>query len=452
MSHVLSPRSVSLSLAQNMDESRGVVQIMSESTDCKTSVRSDPSPNAGWMKLRTWLSASPADKPPAVVLGGSVNGLSFVRSLGRRGVRTLLLDAEPLLGTYTRHGRVLLLPDPAKHANEWLELLEYLGSAFREPGVLFVTSDAYTVFVAEHETSLRRFFRFVMPSAETTEKIVNKRLQYDIAQAAGVPIPLTFFPGSVDEARECAGAVEYPCILKPYKSHLGRKKASGKVAVVESREQLLDSFAKLNAPDTEFMIQEIVPGGDDGLYGYLGFWAENREIAWLTKRKLRQSSRFGDGSYQVTVDAPQVADLSRVLLKAFDYRGFVGIEFKHDPRDGSYRLMEINPRTVSGNQLAISAGIDFPWLGYQYLVSHPGTACEASPFRIGVEYVNEEWDLRAYLRLRKLGQLSLASWLRTLWRAPAKAIGAWDDPRPLLVLLWRLARAAIAAPFGKDVK
>ena len=115
------------------------------------------------------------------------------------------------------------------------------------------------------------------------------------------------------------------------------------------------------------MVQEIVPGDDTALFGYLAFFDEEGvEVAWLTKQKLRQHpAQFGDGSLQITVDAPEVAALSRRLLGAFDVRGFVGVEFKRDERSGTYYLIEINPRTVSGNQLAISAGVDFPWIGYR---------------------------------------------------------------------------------------
>jgi predicted ATP-grasp superfamily ATP-dependent carboligase len=76
----------------------------------------------------------------------------------------------------------------------------------------------------------------------------------------------------------------------------------------------------------------------------------NHELALRTKtqERLRQfPPLFGDGSFQGTVDAPEVAELGRRLVRAFDDRGFAGIEFKFDARDGTYRLIEFNPRTVS---------------------------------------------------------------------------------------------------------
>ena len=53
---------------------------------------------------------------PAVVLGASVNGLSFARSLGRHGVPTLLADMEDTIGLRTRLAATLLLRATADRA------------------------------------------------------------------------------------------------------------------------------------------------------------------------------------------------------------------------------------------------------------------------------------------------------------------------------------------------
>jgi len=392
--------------------------------------------------LRRWVIENGRRQPIAVVMGASVNGLSFVRSLGRRGVPTLLLDSDRLIGTYTRYGKLALLPPPDERADAWIELLTSVGSLLGVPGVLFFTSDTHAVLVAEAQDVLRRYFRFLIPSAQTMERIVNKRIQYSVAQATGIPIPKSYFPESVEEVIGIASEVIYPCILKPYKAHLGRSKIVGKVALVQTPEQLVAEYRRLDATEVHFLVQEVVPGGDDTLYGYMAFWdADGCEHSWVTKRKLRQNSRFGDGSLQVTVEAPEVTDQSRRLLRAFGYTGFVGVEFKFDARDRTFRLMEINPRTVSGNQLPITAGVDFPWIGYRYLSSWSRPV--PRDFARGVKYLNEEWDLKGFFRLRKAGQLTTWEWLRSLRGVKALAIWAWDDPLPMVVVLWRLLLAGI---------
>ena len=117
------------------------------------------------------------------------------------------------------------------------------------------------------------------------------------------------------------------------------------------------------------------------------------------------------------------------------------MEFKLSARDGSPRLIEINPRVGSGNELAVAAGVDFPWIGYRYLTG--GDQCGAPPFRRGVKFVNEEWDVQAFLALRKSGKLGLRAWLASLRGVRARAVWAWDDPLPFLAGLWRLARLAL---------
>lgn len=401
--------------------------------------------------LERLLNQTHGKRPLAIVMGGSVNGLSFVRSLGRRGIPILLLDSERLVGTYSRYGTTVLLPQPDKNPDEWVGLLEFLGSRLDAHGVIFSTSDAHGLFVSQQAKLLERYFRFLVPSAETTAQIVDKKTQYTIAKSVGIPIPQTYFPKNLDEVRGISTGLKYPCIVKPYKAHEGRGKIGNKkVVVAESRKSLVSVFESIGNGDPSFMVQEIIPGEDNALYGYLAFWdANHHEHAWLTKRKLRQyPPHYGDGSLQETIECQEVAQLGRKLLQAFNYQGFVGIEFKFDARDGTYRLMEINPRTVSGNQLCISAGVDFPGIGYQYLTGCDLGLHPARPFQRGVRYVNEEWDLKAYLALRKSGELTLGSWLHSIRGAQAKALGALDDPLPIVVTMSRVVRAFLRAGRG----
>jgi predicted ATP-grasp superfamily ATP-dependent carboligase len=392
------------------------------------------------LSVRNWLArAERGPQRPVLILGASVNGLSFVRSLERRGVPTLLIDREPLIGSFTRLGSVEVLPPGADNA-ALAERIERIGERLTGRAVLFPTSDATNELVATRGELLAKHFDFLVPPAELLARILDKRAQYRAAAAAGVPIPRTDFPESETELDALAGELEYPCILKPYQSHT--RSTRKKVIVASSREELRAAYREHGAKGTPWMVQEIIPGGDDALFGYLGFWdGEGRERAWLTKQKLRQFPLgFGDGSYQRSVDCAEVAELARDLLSLLGYRGLVGVEFKRDPRDGSFRLMEINPRTVSGNQLAISAGVDFPWIAYRHLC---GEDFETPGFRAGVHYVNEEWDFKAFLALRAQGKLGTLAWLRSLASAEAFALSARGDWRPLRVAIARMARAAL---------
>jgi predicted ATP-grasp superfamily ATP-dependent carboligase len=332
------------------------------------------------------------------------------------------------------------MPAVEEEPQAWLEILQVVASLLRAPLVLFALSDAHCAFVSRNAESLCRSFRFVLPDEETVRRILDKRQQYAAAEAAGIQVPPTFYPEDVKDLVRLASELDYPVILKPYTAHVGRPKISNrKVVVLHSAEELISAYANCTASGARFMVQKIVAGADDAIFWYSGFWdTHGREQAWFTVQKLRQfPPGFGDGSFQRTLEVPVVLQQSRRLLEVFCYRGLVMVEFKRDARDESYNLMEINPRTVSGNQLGISAGVDLPWIAYRNLAELDLAETLQQPFRLNVKYVNEEWDVQAFATLRKSKELTFVGWIRSLRGTRAWALFAWDDPLPLLVGLWR---------------
>ncbi len=394
-----------------------------------------------WPAVERRIRSLPDANPLAVVLGGGAGGLSYARSLGRRGIPMLLLDTRGGFAGRSRYVWPLTLRGPLEHPDDWVELLDRVSARLATPAALLPTNDVLTALIAKNAEHLEKSFRFIVPSWDIVRSIVDKRSQYEHAQRAGIPIPATYFPETVAEAEAIAATVRYPCLFKPYESALGRvamrsapggAKAQSKALFLHDGDELVTSFARYASPETRFMVQEFVPGDDSALLGYFAFWdAEGRERAWLTKQKIRQFPLvLGSGSFQTTVNAPEVADLSRKLLQSFGFRGLVNVEFKFDARDGTHRLIEINPRSASANQIAVSAGVDFPWLVYQYLTRTEDLPSPA--FRPGVKWVNEDLDLQAFLAMRATGDLTLWRWIRSLRGTRSWAVATPRDPLPFV--------------------
>jgi predicted ATP-grasp superfamily ATP-dependent carboligase len=395
-------------------------------------------------RIDRWARARTGGAMPAVVLGGSVNALSHLRSLGRRGVSLLVVDHAPRVATHSRYATPLVLGTPAGRFEAWPSVLERIGEQLPGPAVLLPTTDELVTMVAEHADELRRWYRFLVPDAATVAAIVNKARQYERARAAGIPIPRTHHVTSSDDLVAHAPGLTYPVLLKP-QSDASRRAFGAKARPVDDADELLALFKEHDQPGVHFVVQELIPGSDEALYGYWAFWdANGHEHSWITRRKLRQYPiGFGSGSYQETLAAPDVAELSRRLLQAFDYRGLVGVEWKRDERDGGLRLMEINPRTVSGNQLAISAGVDLPWIAYRSLADPAAAPAPNHDFRVGVRWINEDLDPKAFRDLRRAGAITTLGWLRTLLATRSFAFWSWRDPKPFAQrFAGPLARAA----------
>jgi D-aspartate ligase len=396
-----------------------------------------------WATLERRLRAIEGDKALAVVLGGGSGGLSYARSLGRRRIPVLLVESPAGIAGRSRYVLPVTLRGVLQYPDEWIELLDRVGACLASPGVLLPTNDVATSLVARHAHHLEESFRFIVPSTDVVQSIVDKRTQYEKAQAAGIPIPVTYFPESAAEAKRVAATVRYPCLFKPYESALGRvamrsvpgrEGTRAKALLVHDEEELVACFDRFATEEIRFMVQEIVPGDDRALFGYWAFWdADGRERNWMTKQKVRQYPlEIGSVSAMVSVFAPEVADLCRDLLRSFGYRGLVNIEFKLDARDGTYRLIEINPRSSNANQLAVSAGVDFPFLVYQYLTRPEDRDAPADGFRPGVKWVYEDLDLQAFLALRKTGDLTFWRWVQSLRGTRSWAVASPHDPAPFL--------------------
>ena len=162
---------------------------------------------------------------------------------------------------------------------------------------------------------------------------------------------------------------------------------------------------------------------------------------------LRSGTVLDDQQIQRTVDVPRVAELSRRFLQTLGYVGVASAEFKYDGRDDTYRLIEVNPRAVSGNELAVAAGIDLPYLSYVYLVQGAVPAWEQ---RWDVHWINELRDLETLLRETPTRRAAAREWVRSLRHAEAFALGAWDDPAPLLGAFGGAAYRKVAGRLGLE--
>ena len=156
------------------------------------------------------------DSPPAVVIGATwANGLGLLRSLGQAGVPVLVLDPKPhAIGRYSRYATAALVcPDAGEKEAEFLDFMDLLGERLRHPGVIFLTRDQDVSTVSRNQSRLERGFLIPFADWEVLSQIVDKQGQYAVAQDVGVPLPVTRFPRSEEDAAECARSVPYLSLI-----------------------------------------------------------------------------------------------------------------------------------------------------------------------------------------------------------------------------------------------
>ena len=187
-----------------------------------------------------------------------------------------------------------------------------------------------------------------------------------MAEELGIPIPATWYADNPDSLPVDLDEPIYPLVLKPGRSWLFKQGKWDRVSVrfaqnaSEARNILNDDPAFRAHP---FMLQDCVTGHGAGVFA---LYDHGKPLAFFAHRRLREKPPDGGVSVlseSIAVD-PVMRSHARALLDKANWHGIAMVEFKVSP-DGTPYLMEINTRFWGSLQLAIDAGVDFPWLLYQ---------------------------------------------------------------------------------------
>ena len=125
-----------------------------------------------------------------------------------------------------------------------------------------------------------------------------------------------------------------------------------------------------------------------------------------------------------TVDVPIIEELSERFLRAIDYYGLVELEYKLDPRDSQYKLLDVNARTWGYHTLGARAGVDFSYMLYSDQVGLPVPVCKG---RSGVGWVRMTTDLPAALVAIWNGDTAWMSYLNSLRNCNVEAVFSLED-------------------------
>jgi predicted ATP-grasp superfamily ATP-dependent carboligase len=111
------------------------------------------------------------------------------------------------------------------------------------------------------------------------------------------------------------------------------------------------------------------------------------------------------------------------------------MDFKRDPRDGRWQLLEINARFNLWHYLGAVNGLNLTRVAYDYLLHHERPAgCRP---RARYRWISLDLDFKAYRELKARGEITFGEWARSLLAAPSVSnLFSWSDPLPWAAL-WR---------------
>jgi D-aspartate ligase len=372
----------------------------------------------------------------ALILRASPNSLSAARSLGRAGLEVAVAatEADPAILASRYVARLIQLPAIDDCAVD--SLLAIPTDAASKP-FLLATGDQDALLLARHQERLADKYCFVTPSFEVLTRIIDKATLYEIAKEHQIPHPRFHVVRDAADIEAAIESVGAPCYVKPAMSHEWRRHRRGKLAFAANTDDLRRILLGVLTLGLVAIAIEIIPGSDGDVHSVSTYIGRNRRsISWRTKRKIRQFPLgAGDGCAQEITDQPEVAALGLRLLDILGHCGPATVEFRRDARDGRFVLMEVNARTILGQEMITRSGLDAPLLAYHDATGRPlpepGKARRVHWLFFGA-------DFRAFRELRKRGLITTLQWLRTVAACRCFAYFALDDPAPFLarIALW----------------
>jgi predicted ATP-grasp superfamily ATP-dependent carboligase len=381
------------------------------------------------------------DSPPVIILGGGSNALSVARSLGRAGVKVFALN-QPFEHV-CRSRYASYIPLPGDEEDDRLKFLLGPESDYLKGAVLLACDDPGIELIAKHRQPLAA--RFLLDESDPGPQLLmlDKYATYKLADEAGVPTPKHWVAKSVDDVRAIEKELVYPLLVKPFLSHVFQERFGKKFKVCNSFEQLIDAFKAVADAGIECMLVEMLQGPDELCCSYYTYMDEHGNALFdFTKRVYRRiPSNMGRGTFHKTEWNPRVRELSLKLLRHAKVRGLQCVEFRMDLNDGELKLIENNARFTAANGLVAASGFDLARFVYNRLTGRPQEAMEE--YDLDISLWDPVEDLKAFLALRREGQLSFGQWLRTICRRHTMIYFAWDDPMPTLIHEYREIRGFI---------
>jgi len=193
-----------------------------------------------------------------------------------------------------------------------------------------------------------------LPPSDAVRTAVDKRRTLSLAADLGIDTPADFTDDVGDDpTADSVRDLPFPLFLKAR-----HESGENVTAVVDGPEEFRATYDRLAAAgDDEVLVQEHVGGSTTYACGALFL---DGEVRTLFEHEERRSipRHGGSGTRARIFRDPELETASIRLLRALDWEGVALVEFKRRG-DGSYVLMEINPKLWASYALASQSGYRF---------------------------------------------------------------------------------------------
>ncbi|WP_254273035.1 ATP-grasp domain-containing protein [Haloarcula marina] len=375
-----------------------------------------------------------------VISNDAPGAVTVVRSLGKRGIRTIVASDSPRSPAFDSKycDERVMLPSPYTDLLSYRDVLLDLAARPSVKAIAPVREEDIYV-LAKYRDEFAEHLNVVWPEMETLARAHDRVELVAAAERAGVAVPDTELLTDVDDwDRRLIAKGRYGILTNHYVAD---------IPPTESRSMPKTQYFQPNQPpDTDALIdrmghvpivQEYVPGTE---YTVRALYHEGEPL-FSTQKALRRGFKYprGPSVYHEAVDIPELWDAARAVLDELEWHGLASVGFIGDEETGEFKLLEINPRFWSSLPCDLHAGVDYPYYYWQLATGdtgpfdppyRPGTA---SHFLRGelVHLLSVATEEYAFVDKPSLARTA-GTMLGSMVTQPHFDFLSLDDPRPFV--------------------
>ena len=313
---------------------------------------------------------------------------------------------------------------------------------------LVIPCDERSLFpLIEIQKQVKNNTVFALPNEDILTPLFDKSATRNTAKKCDIPVAngqLMNLSG-VDFS-DLVTQFEQPLVLKPTQSYTEEnlnKRQDVKIVHNESEYQV---FVKHNS-DADCLVESFFSGYGVGVSVLASEGVINTAFSHA---RVAEPETGGGSSYRKSISIePSMLAACQKFCQQLKYTGVAMFEFKRNPENGSWILIEVNARFWGSLPLAIFAGVDFPakyaslLLGYkvdQQFSYNEGVYARC--FAADVYAMKAEFDLGRSRKgnMAALGQLAkrLFSFSRVLIGKESIDAFQWQDKKPFYAEFYSL--------------
>lgn len=351
-----------------------------------------------------------------VLDGNSRQCLPVIRGVSNLGAKVTTVNVSKLSNGYASK-----FPSSRLIKPEEVDLYSFILEEVKRKkyDVMIPLSDASTDMVTLHYDEFCKYVSMPIPNRKIFLDAYNKQNTMRVCTEIGIPCPITKMD---DEKLEIAvKRIGFPLIVKP-RMACGSKG----LKIVKSYSQLKKLIENQEIILEEYVIQEFVP--QTGKQYNIHLFMDDQQVlcSGVVTEKTRWYPVDGGASCLCrTVVNKKILKNCEKLLKAIGWRGYCEIEMIEDPRDGEFKVMEINGRASASIKIMQLAGVNIGEQMAQLASGHPVTKYISYPNDVRMRRLVTDilWFVQSQDRFTR----------RPVWFSPIRThevVFSLDDPKP----------------------